>query len=94
MNLEVTVKRGGLGGLDVINYNDELMKVMEGPVSEGKGATFTAYQRFRSAQRLMMSAVEDLTGSLDPFTVTIRVEGEKRVYPPGPRLYSGGTSEG
>ena len=90
MNLEVTVTRGDI---TVINYNDEMMKAMEGPLGAGKGAAFTAYQRFRSAQKLLVKAVEDLTDSIDPFTVTIRVEGMKKVYPKGPMLYSAGSSE-
>jgi len=93
MDLEVTLKRGGLGGLDVTSYNDELMKAMKGPLGAGKGAAFTAYQRFRSAQNLLVKAVEDLTDSLDPFTVTIRVDGMKKVYPKGHMLYSAGSSE-
>ena len=89
MNLELKIERGGL---DVHTYNDELMKAMEGAELPGKGAAFTAWQRFRRAHKDLVEAIESMTGSLDPFTFTLRVEGKKKVYPPGPQLYTAGSS--
>lgn len=94
MDLEVTVTRAGLGGIDVTNYNAELMGVLEKSVDDNGGRSqIDDYARFRDAQTRMIRAVENLTRSNDPFTVTIRVEGMKKVYPPGPRLYTAGSSD-
>lgn len=96
MNFEVTFKRGGLGGLDVTSYNDELMEALEehADAAVRDRPTKCDYMRFRDAQKQMIKAIENMTGSNDPFTVTIRVEGMKRVYPPGPRLYTAGSDSG
>ena len=88
-NLELKVERGEM---EVHTYNDELMKAMEEAELPGKGAGFTAWQRFRRAHKDLHKAIEAMTGSTDPFTFTLRVEGKKKVYPKGPMLYSAGSS--
>ena len=90
MDIVVTIKRGDL---DYVSYNDELMKLLEAPLAEGKGASFTAWQRFRRACKDLTKSVEDLAGSRGPFTVSLRVEGMKKVWPTGPMLYAAGSMD-
>jgi hypothetical protein len=88
VELELRIERGEM---EVHYYNDALMKAMEEAELPGKGAGFTAWQRFRRAHKDLYAAIESMTGSTDPFTFTLRVEGKKKVYPKGPMLYSAGS---
>lgn len=91
LNVEISLKRGGV---PTLGWDDAFMRRFEdhmkahpedGNPSDREGF----YRRFMTDQRSLIACVEKILGddAIEPFTITIKVEGKKKIYGPGPVLY-------
>lgn len=91
MNIEINLQRGEV---PMLGWDDSFRKRFEqhmidhpedGNPSDREGF----YRRFMTDQRSLIACVEKILGddAEEPFTITIKVEGKNKVYPPGPRDY-------
>ena len=88
MNIEITYKRGMI---NCISYSPEFQKRLETYLEEVDGsiAPGSPYRRLRQAHTDLLGVVAEIVGEVsdEPYTITLKVEGIKRKYPPGPVLY-------
>ena len=91
MNVEINFRRGEI---PVLGWDDAFMRRFEqhmeehpedGNPSDREGF----YRRFMTDQRSLIACVEKILGddTDGPFTITIKVEGERKKYGPGPMNY-------
>jgi len=90
MNVEITLVRDELRtlGWDT-EFERRFMAYLEAHPQDTEMYQDGFYRRFIAAHRTLIAGVEKVLGddANDPFTITIKVEGKKKIYPPGPRLY-------
>lgn len=91
MDVRITVTRGEL---TMTGFDKEFLRRFEAYMEENpeEGSLKdqgSAYVRFRRAERDLVDVVEAVMGkdADGPFTITISVDGRRRVWPTGPALY-------
>lgn len=91
MNVEINLKRGEI---PVLGWDDAFMRrfekhMEENPEDGNPSDREGFYRRFLSTQRGLIRCVEKILGddAVEPFTITIKVEGHNKVYGPGPVNY-------
>ena len=91
LNVEINLQRGEipvLGWDDT--FRDRVLAHMEAVPEDGNPSDRDGfYRRLIDSQRNLIGCVEKVLGddAVEPFTITINVNGKNRVYPPGPRDY-------
>jgi hypothetical protein len=90
MDVEMTLKRGNI---DVLSFDPEFLAefiaFLDANPEEGSVKQDSLYRRFAIARSSLIGIVSKILGKerKDSFTITIKVEGDERVFPLGPRLY-------
>lgn len=90
MNVEITLKRGGI---PITSWDPEFLAKLEAFLEanpkEGEVKGNSLYKRLIRAQKELISTVSKVLGdeAKEPFTITVKIEGRPKVYPPGPKNY-------
>ncbi len=90
MNVEITLRRGAI---PVWSYDEAFLRRFEAHLEanpeDGDVRPGGFYRRFLNAHKTIIGCVTKILGddAIEPFTITIKVEGKKKVYPPGPVNY-------
>ena len=88
MDVETNYLRGEVA---MWQFNKEFMQKLEDFVGENsiEGASNCPYLKFIRLQKELVGVVQDLLGDdgIEPFKITINVNGKKPIYPPGPKNY-------
>jgi len=90
MNVEITLKRDEV---KTLGWDKEFLRrfeaYLEANPQAGELTPDGFYRRFISAHRTLIAGMEMVLGddAIEPFTITIKVEGKNKVYGPGPVNY-------
>jgi hypothetical protein len=82
-NFTITITRGEI---DWIKFDPEFQKLLETKLEATN--EFDTYRKFHKTIKQVQEVVEEIANHHEgPYTLTIKVEGNKKKYPKGPRFY-------